>query len=58
MIGGGSSPGWHGIRRVSGKEDSPLTPVGFAENLKPDNESPGLVIRTLAGTIVFTVTDK
>jgi len=41
-----------------GKEEGHLDLFGVTENLKPDDESPGLVIRTLAGTIVFTLTDK
>jgi hypothetical protein len=62
MISGGSEPSrdWHGFRRVVGKnkEESHVDSIGLVENLKPDNESPGLVIRTLAGTIVLTVADK
>jgi hypothetical protein len=62
MIGGsgGSSRDWHGVHRVQGndKEDRGLDTLRLVESLKPQNDSPGLVIRALAGTIVVTVAEK
>jgi hypothetical protein len=41
-----------------GGDDGPLATIGLADNLKPDSDWTGLVIRTLAGTVVLTTTDK
>ena len=59
--GGGRVPrGLQGFHRVDRtvKESSHIDSFAILDQLKPEDKSPGLVIRTLAGHIVVTVADK